>query len=739
MRLFLLSIVLLSYSAIADSYSSLFEARRGWFNERNILDSAIKENGQPKYVNSLIAAESPYLLSHSLQPVNWLQWQASFEQVFASENKLIFISIGYATCHWCHVMAQESFNSEAVAAMLNRHFVSIKVDREQWPLVDNRYKLALELLKGEAGWPINVILTPQGKVIWADSYLPESQFVKVISALGQRWQTSPESLLAVADRISAQLVTPLNPVSPNHLDPNVVIRELNAKRLKTLADEARRSGPRFLREYWLLGLLEQYLAYGDERIIDVVTQHVDTILLSPTYDAIEGGFHRYAVDGLWQQPHFEKMLYTQAFMVKVLARLYLITAKPQYLAAMEQTINWVDSFLYQPYGRSSAMSAISDGGEGSYYRFIETDQALLSDAGFNFYANSQPNLVALANLDMDWRDNQWHRKLVALRRQNVAPQVDEKIIVSWNAMYIDALVDAYQVTNNEQFLATASDIADQLWQMARRNNKLHRIVFQGRASIEATSEDYAWFAKALLNLSLYKTQYQSNLVQHTSAEHANRFSIRERAVWLLDALVKDYRFETLQELSNDGELPSVYSSVYQAMALGRRNLGSKEYRTIADQLIKNHSSKSNDIEDNYSFWAAAAQQTDSPVLRASYFAKGHGKVSLIRRGDHLEVRLDLESGWHVNANPSTNEELIATEVEVVGDTAAFEIGYPGPQLRQLGFSQSLLKLYDDQTSILLRPTSTSSVNISGLTKVKVRLQACSDKLCLLPETIILLL
>lgn len=740
MRLFLFSIVLLSYSAIADSYSSLFEARRGWFNERNILDSAIKEKGQPKYVNSLVVADSPYLLSHSLQPVDWVQWQPSFEQSFASDNKLIFISIGYETCHWCHVMAQESFNSEIVAAILNQHFVSIKVDREQWPLVDNRYKLALELLKGEAGWPINVILTPQGKVIWADSYLPESEFTKVISALSQRWQTTPKMLLAVAEGISARLETSLNSTEPNNLDPQLVIRELNAKRLNTLTDEAHQSGPRFLREYWLLGLLDQYFNSDDTRILDVVKRHVDAILLSPTYDAIEGGFHRYAVDGQWRKPHFEKMLYTQAFMIKVLARLYLITTESQYLAAMEQTISWVDTILYQSHGRSSAISAISGGEEGRYYGFAAADQALLSDAGFDFYADSQPSLVALADLAMDWRVNKSHQELVALRRQNVAPLVDEKIIVSWNAMYIDALVDAYQVTSNGRFLDTASEIANQLWTAARRKNQLYRTVFQGRASIEATAEDYAWFAKALLKLSLYKEQYQVGGDQSLSAVDSSKsLSIKERAVWLLEALLTDFRFETLQMVSRDGELPSVYSSLYQGVALGYKGLGNKEYRTIAKQLIDNHSSKPNDIESNYSFWAAVAQQTDTPVLGVSYFAKGHGKVSLVRSEGNLIVKLDLEPGWHVNANPSTNEKLIATEIEVVDSTRVFVIDYPHPKLRQLGFSQSLLKLYEDQTSIELRSTFNNPMSVSGPIKVNVRLQACSDKLCLLPETITLVM
>ncbi|GIU33675.1 hypothetical protein TUM4644_34580 [Shewanella colwelliana] len=739
MRFILFIIALLSGGASANDFDSVFESRKSWFDERGLLDNAYQANGKPQYINALIDADSPYLLSHALQPVDWVQWQPRFEHDFASGNKLIFISIGYETCHWCHVMAQESFNSEAVAAVLNQHFVSIKVDREQWPLVDNRYKLALELLKGEAGWPINVVLTPQGKVLWADSYLPASQFTKVINALSQRWQTNPNALQTVAAGISARLEAPFSSTTSNDLDPHIVITELNAKRLVALEEEASSGGPRFLREYWLLGLLEQYLDGGEQRILEVVKRHVDGILLSPTYDAVDGGFHRYAVDGNWLQPHFEKMLYTQAFMIKVLARLYLITDEIQYLAAMEQTIAWVDHSLYQSHGRSSAMSAISGGEEGSYYRFVSTDQSLLSEAGFNYYANRKPSLAALAALGIDWRNNQFHQKLVARRHQNVAPLVDEKVIVSWNAMYIDALVDAYQVTSKKQFLESAIQIADHLWAAARSNNVLYRIVFQGRPSIEATYEDYAWFASALLKLSLYETVYQSDLSKSTSFQKASESDFKARATWLLDLLSKSYRYETLKTLAQDGELPSVYSSVYKAMALGYESLGNKQYRMTAKQLIKKHSVKNDDIQDNYSFWAAIFKQTNHLSLRASYFAKGRGKVTVSRYGPDLVVELYLVPGWHVNANPSANEKLIATEIDVVSHKGFFAADYPSPTLHKLGFSQSLLKLYEGRTRIELSAKSSSSGNTKGPIKVKVRLQACSDKLCLLPEVITLVL
>jgi hypothetical protein len=736
----LLLIALCGHNAIADELVELFQARKSWFDERNLVVSAIKENDRPKYINSLIRARSPYLLSHALQPVNWQEWRPSFEQDFDSHNKLIFISIGYETCHWCHVMAQESFNSEAVAGILNRHFVAIKVDREQWPLVDNRYKSALELLKGEAGWPINVILTPSGELLWADAYLTQAKLIKVISVLSQRWQTQPKALQAIASSISAQLIPPLNNAISTDLDTKSIIAELNAEGLNVLQEEANSGGPRFLREYWLLGLLGEYLSRYDKRLLEVVKRHVDAILLSPTYDAIEGGFHRYAVDGSWQQPHFEKMLYTQAFMIKVLARLTLATGDKHYQFAMEQTIAWVESTLGQPDGRASAISAVSDGKEGQYYRFNYDVNSRLQQTEFALVHSSEASLVALTRLSADWRDSQTHQLLTQLRHSHRRPLVDGKVIISWNAMYISALLDAYRASKDMQFLQLAQGLANTLWDAARVDNKLYRTVFEREASIDATLEDFAWMAYAFTQLSFFEN-WPASGQEHQIDDRLSLPTQKERALWLLDELAKQYRFSSVGFLNRDGEVPSVYSSVYRAMALGYQSFGEKRYRDIARELLARHSDTPKDRYGNYSFWQAVGVDKSNIAIGGRYFAKGHGKASLSVLGDNLVVGLDLAPGWHINANPSSNEKLIATKVEVFGDKGLFTVQYPTPVIGKLGFSQTDLALYEGLTNIVIGKNS-QDIDIqeikpeTDLIKVKLQLQACSDSLCLLPETLV---
>lgn len=186
-----------------------YHGLKDWLIQQQVITSPTTE---PQYLNALIHANSPYLLSHALQPIDWFEWRQQFNQGSGDRTKLLFVSIGYSTCHWCHVMAEESFNDPAVAELLNESYISVKVDREQWPLVDNRFKSALEAIKGEAGWPINAVLTPDGQLIWIESYLNKQAFSKVLAGLAKRWQSKPSAVKALAKRVEQKLLLDKPPV-----------------------------------------------------------------------------------------------------------------------------------------------------------------------------------------------------------------------------------------------------------------------------------------------------------------------------------------------------------------------------------------------------------------------------------------------------------------------------------------------------------------------------------------------
>ncbi|MEC4727746.1 DUF255 domain-containing protein [Shewanella sp. D64] len=479
-------------AVLADTeLNAAFQARKNWLLSRKIITSS---NSEPQHINQLILSDSPYLLSHSLQPIEWLEWQQHFESDFQSNGKLIFISIGYSTCHWCHVMAAESFDDIEVAAILNANYISVKVDREQWPLVDEKFKSALEQLKGEAGWPINVVLTPEGKIVWIDSYVNKDKFSKVIQGLAKRWHKKPGAIENLAKRIDSKLNVSLGAygtaqekgLSKRAL-PKKKWRQLLPKLHKdiyeALVAEQESKGLRFFRAYWSIGLLDEYIRTGNVQLLTTVETHLETILLSPVYDMVDGGFHRYSVDGQSQIPHFEKMLYTQANMMRVLAKAYAITGKKHYLIALEQTSDWVELWLKNEVGYSSAVSALSDGEEGRYYFIKDNIEA----------QKRTKQLATIENLATDWRETTQYQKLHDYRKAKIRPQIDEKVIVSWNSLYAISLLEAYEVTQESKYLNRATLLLDSLWISARPDNTLFRTLSHGRASIPAQVEDYAWF------------------------------------------------------------------------------------------------------------------------------------------------------------------------------------------------------------------------------------------------------
>ncbi|MGI2058512.1 thioredoxin domain-containing protein [Shewanella baltica] len=725
MRWVLLFMFICQVSFADESLHSVFEKRRAWLEDRGIISASLIH---PEFLNALILSDSPYLLSHALQPVNWHEWQSNFETEFGQSDRLIFISIGYDTCHWCHVMAQESFSSVDVAEELNAHYFSIKIDREQWPLVDNRFRSMLEQLQGEAGWPINIILTPSGRLIWADTYLDEAKFLKVVSTLAKRWQHQPETVNMLAENIAQQLSQSRIPAQHTKIDWPIMLTMQHNLALQQLVAEQTKAGPRFLREYWLLGLLDNYFQQPNPNTLAAVEQHIDSILMSPSYDAIDGGFHRYAVDDNWQQPHFEKMLYTQAFMIRVLARLFAISGKQQYLRALIQTIDWTEQQLKQPFGYASAMSAVSLEGEGAYYHFPQELSADINRAGLKYYPN---RLVAISSLSQDWRAPIEHLKLQHYRASKIKPSIDGKVIVSWNAMYINALIDAYHVTAELQYLTLAQTLADELWVHARVDNKLSRIIFDGKASIAAQWEDYSWFAIAELRLSFYQPW-----LQHSAGiEALTQKSAKSRGLWLLSNLSDDYTFKKMTELARDGEVPSVYSSLYQAMNLGYELTGQAKFKEITTELKALHSDNVNDIFANYSFINQLGVSAPKPLLGPQFFAKGNGKLSLEHDSGALNIVIDLAPGWHVNAHLVNNDKLIPTQVFTFSGVDNALI-YPAAIERKLSFSQEKLALYEGLFIIKwphFMQDSTRNTVTSRFGVVRILLQACSEHSCLLPE------
>ncbi|MEA1051186.1 thioredoxin domain-containing protein [Lamprobacter modestohalophilus] len=327
-------------------------------------------DGQPRFTNRLILENSPYLLQHAHNPVDWFPWgPEAFEQA-RRENKLVFLSIGYSTCHWCHVMERESFEDLAIAELLNEHFIAIKVDREVHPDVDQTYMTAVELLAGRGGWPMSSILTPDGDTIDGGTYFPPAEFAQLLERARDLWQARPEALRARAEQVARTVKRALDTQGQAAVFDDALIDEAVAALLER-HDELQGGfgyAPKFPQEPKLGLLLDQALRTGDDVALDAAIFTLKSMARGGIHDQVGGGFHRYAIDNDWLVPHFEKMLYNQAQLARVYLAGWQLTADPDLARVTRRTLDYVLRDMTSPEGGFySATDANSDGDEGRFF------------------------------------------------------------------------------------------------------------------------------------------------------------------------------------------------------------------------------------------------------------------------------------------------------------------------------------------------------------------------------------
>ncbi len=340
-------------------------------DQHNLKDPSARE----KYGNRLIHEKSPYLLQHAKNPVDWYPWGDEAFTRAVRENKPLFLSIGYATCHWCHVMAHESFEDAGIATILNEHFIPVKVDREERPDIDSIYMSVCQMLTGKGGWPLTVFLTPEKKPFFAGTYLPkESRFgMTGLSDLLHRiikvWQENHDDILRSADEIAAAISREQKPSLDDILDISLLISGYEELERKFDAEYGGFGGaPKFPTPHVLLFLLRFWKRTGNKRALAMVEKTLHAMRSGGIYDQIGGGFHRYSTDAKWQVPHFEKMLYDQALLVMAYTEAYQATRNPDFRRTAEDIISFVFFRLTSPDGAFfSAEDADSPGGEGAFY------------------------------------------------------------------------------------------------------------------------------------------------------------------------------------------------------------------------------------------------------------------------------------------------------------------------------------------------------------------------------------
>jgi len=490
-----------------------------------------------KHTNALIHESSPYLLQHAHNPVQWHPWGEAAFELARKENKPVFLSVGYSTCYWCHVMERESFENEEVAGVLNEHFVCIKVDREERPDVDEQYMVATQLLGGRGGWPNSVWLMPDGRPWMAGTYFPRQRFIDVLHALTQLWKEQPE----VVEKQAASFAAEIKRVASTQND--LVEQELSRKLIDQWLEPLKENfdedhggfggRPKFPPHGDLRLLLREAKGSSDPRLREMATRTLDAIWQGGIHDHIGGGFHRYSVDERWLLPHFEKMLYDNAQLMRAYADAWVLTGNDRYRIAVEDIFQWLQREMTHPDGAFfCALDSESEGGEGKSYvwtteelqHVLGREDAELFAAVYGFqpegnYAEEAtgerpgtniPHLSApleevartkdIALEELSGRLAQMRQKLLAVRNKRVQPHKDDKVLASWNGLMISALAHAGKELDEPRYVDAAARAAGFIVDRMIDERGLRRSWRKGKADLPGYLDDYAFLADGLLDL-----------------------------------------------------------------------------------------------------------------------------------------------------------------------------------------------------------------------------------------------
>ncbi|MFT3825737.1 MAG: thioredoxin domain-containing protein [Chitinophagaceae bacterium] len=493
------------------------------------------------HANRLVGETSPYLLQHAHNPVDWYPWGDEAFDKARREDKPVLVSIGYAACHWCHVMEKESFENATTAALMNEHFVNIKIDREERPDLDHIYMDAVQVMTGSGGWPLNVFLTPEGKPFYGGTYFPpkpvfnRASWMDVLNGVSRTFREKREEVNTQAENLTRhidqangfgqQSVKDLLPSEQLFSKDKVHLMFANIMKNADKEDGGFGKAPKFPQTFVIQYLLHYHYYTGNVEALQQACLSLDKMIRGGIYDQVGGGFARYATDNEWLIPHFEKMLYDNALLVSVISEALQLTGKPHYRQAIDQTLEFIQRELYAPEGGFySALDADSEGVEGKFYVWSkeEVDALLVDDAPvFTAFFDISPtgnwehtNILQVkedpetfaARTGITVEEllsviDRGRAKLLEARGKRVRPQLDDKILLGWNGLMNIACSKAYAATGNEQYLQLAvSNMEFMLRQFAAGDGSFYHTAKNGVAKYPAFLDDYSCLIQALIQL-----------------------------------------------------------------------------------------------------------------------------------------------------------------------------------------------------------------------------------------------
>ncbi|RLD67696.1 MAG: thioredoxin domain-containing protein [Bacteroidetes bacterium] len=614
-----------------------------------------------KYTNQLINQSSPYLLQHAHNPVNWYPWGEEALNKAKEEDKLLLISIGYAACHWCHVMEHESFEDEKVAELMNENFICIKVDREERPDIDQIYMSAVQLMTGSGGWPLNCIALPDGRPIYGGTYFRREQWKNVLKSLAHTYENERQKALKAADDITKGIAE-TDIVNLKEKPSEFLKSELKDivepwKKYFDTKEGGNNRAPKFPLPNSYEFLLQYYYYTKDKEALEHVVLTLNKMAAGGIYDQIAGGFARYSVDAYWKVPHFEKMLYDNGQLISLYAKAYQLTKNKEYKRIVYQTLEFIEREMSSPEGGFySSLDADSEGEEGKFYVWEkkEIDQALGKDAAlFCDYYNvnalgnwehKQNILLKSENIEklvkkhklsenaLIKKVDELNKKLLKERSKRVRPGLDDKILTSWNALMLDGYVDAYRVFNELSFLEKAKQNADFLLKyMIKDDFRLDRNFKDEKSSINAFLDDYSFSISAFINL--YQATFDKKYLEiaKTLMEYAiNHFFDKESGMFYYTSDVDKALISRKMEI-NDNVIPSSNSEMARNLFYLGKIYYNEDYIEKSRQMLFNVKKQIPRSGAYYSNWAALL----------THFIYSPNEVAIMGNNS-LEIRKELD-------------------------------------------------------------------------------------------------
>lgn len=747
-------------------------------------------HGDETRKNRLANSSSPYLLLHQYNPVDWYPWGEEALQKAREEDKPIFLSVGYSSCYWCHVMERESFSDPEIAAAMNRDFISIKVDREERPDLDEIYMAATQMLTGQGGWPNSVFLTPDLEPFFAGTYFPpedrygRSGFPSVLQGVSRVWREQRDKVVKTSNEIAERMGLYLQ--GDATLGAEIPGPEGAARSLTEL--EARfdslwggfGGAPKFPSPSNLFFLLEA----GDQgQARHMLESTLDQMARGGIYDQLGGGFHRYATDREWKVPHFEKMLYDNGLLLEVYARAYEAHPNPEWRRVIEETVGFLRrEMLDSEGGFWSAIDAETNGHEGAYYVWTRAEiEAVLGAAdaktlapvlGFSggpFFEKTRYVLhfpapvEELATERTKSREKlleeigPWRRKLRAARTERERPLTDDKVLADWNGMTIAGLATAGRVLEDPKMTEMAARAArfvlDSMWIEVEGQRELQHTYRQGRSHIPAFLADYSYLVHGLL--ALHRATGKTSWLE--AAEELTREQQRRLGdslgAFFVAAESEDVLFRSRDPF--DGAVPSANGvALWNLLELAEVTKGSAatEYRkragdslrVFADVLERQPSgarSLSLGAVRLAGGWPGTTPGSVAKSAEGGLSSEAESVVQSHLRVDAetsngeraFTVTLEIAEGWHLNANPASLDFLIPTSL-ATDDGQSVEVAYPAGEVMRFAFAEDALSVYEGRIDLQGRLPKEFSAKAIELTY-----QACDDARCLPPVTRLLAL